>query len=237
MSYGRHTRLSTSELFNYSYSRRIYDGIQQAEEGSSPDRQPWYDESSPYMSRKARAEAVQLDRGDSASLAPTTNTISTASFYTTTKGYHGRRSKSAFPQEVQEEESLWYEDMASDSLFMHGRRDSAPLSQRAPPRYQGTSTMSLDTGDFLGCPVGGSHSNHVRPSSTQGGASTTSGLDGQLPSMEGSTAGDPTTHKSRTTRLRRGLMSGLQLGVFVFRYTFRLTITLTVPRVMCLCVT
>jgi hypothetical protein len=171
------------------------------------------------------------------SLASTTNTISTASFYTTTEGHHSRRSQSAFPQEVQEEEDLWYEDMASDPSLTHSCRDSAPLSQQAPPRYRGTSAVSLDTGDFLGCPVGGSHSNHVRPSSTQEGASTTSGLDGQLPGMEGSTAGDPTTHESRTTRLRRGLMSGLQLGVFVFRYTFRLTVTLTVPRVMCLCVT
>ena len=192
---------------------------------------------SPYTSRKARAEAVQLDRGNSASLAPTTNTVSTASFYTTTEGHHSRGSKSAFPQEVQEEEDLWYEDMASDPSFTHSHRNSVPLSQRATPRHGGPSTMSLDTGDFLSCPMGGSHLNNVRTSGTQGGTSTTSGLDGQLPSMEGSTAGDPATHESQTTHLRRGLMSGLQLGVFVFRYTFRLTITLTVPRVMCLCIT
>ena len=127
MSYGCHTRLSTSELFDYSYSCRIFDGIQQVEEGSSPDRQPWYDESSLYTSRKAKAEAVQLDWGDSAPLAPTTDTISTSSFYTTTEGHHSQGSISAFPQEVQEEEDLWYEDMASDSPFTHDHRDPALL--------------------------------------------------------------------------------------------------------------
>ena len=78
--------------------------------------------------------------------------------------------------------------------------------------------MSLDTGDFMGCPVGGGDSNSIRASSAQGSLSTSSGLDGELSSMEGSTAGDPTAHESQMTHLRRGLMLGLQLGVFVFTY-------------------
>ena len=69
--------------------------------------------------------------------------------------------------------------------------------------------MSLDTGDFLGCLMGGSHSNSFGPSRTQESLSTTLGLDGELSSMEGSTAGDPAAHESQMTCLKRGLMSGL----------------------------
>ena len=82
MSYGRHTHLSTSELFDYSYSHRIFDGIQQVEEVSSPDRQPWYDESSPYTLRKARAEAIELDQSHPEVVTTSIDTLSTSSYYT-----------------------------------------------------------------------------------------------------------------------------------------------------------
>ena len=83
MSYRHHTHLSTSELFDYSYLHRIFNGIQQAKEGSSPDRQPWYDKSSPYMLCKARAEAVQLNWGDTTPLTTAFDTITTSSYHTT----------------------------------------------------------------------------------------------------------------------------------------------------------
>ena len=96
--------------------------------------------------------------------------------------------------------------------------------------------MSLDTGDFVGCPVGGGNSDSIRASSAQGSLSASPGLDGQLSGMEGSSAGDPTAHELQTTHLRRGLMSGLRMGVFIFTYTLQLTLTVKLPRVMCLCI-
>ena len=156
MSYGCCTCLSTSELFDYSYSHRIFDGIQQAEEGSSPDQQPWYNESSPYTLRKARAEAVKLDQGYSTPVTTSVNTLSTSSYHTASSDNHHRGSLSAFPQEVQEEEDLWYEDLAIHSSLTDSSGDQVALSQRAPPRDGGPSRMSLDTSDFMGGPVRGS---------------------------------------------------------------------------------
>ena len=128
MSYRRRTLLSTSELFDYSYSHRIFDGIQQVEEGSSPDQQPWYDELSPYTSCKARAEAVELDRSHPPSVTTSVDTLSTSSYHTTPNNYHGG-STSTFPQEVQKEEDIWYEDMAHDSPLTHGGGNPAQVPQ------------------------------------------------------------------------------------------------------------
>jgi hypothetical protein len=240
MSYGRRTRLSSSELYDYSFSHRSYDGIHQAQEGSSPDRQPWYDDSSPYTSYAARCQDAQFHGGDPTPLAATADTISTTStgsLYTATEGDQSRGSLSAFPQAVQEEEELWDENLADRTPYEDSAGGPAALSQRANPRVRGPSSVSLDTGDFMGGPLGRGDSDLVRSDGTQGGTSSTRSMDGELSSMEGSIARDPAPHESRTTRWRRGLMSGLRMGVFRFTYTIRLTVQLTVPRVMCLCVT
>ena len=208
MSYGCRTRLSTSELFNYSYSHWIFDGIQQAEEGLSLDRQPWYDESSLYTLCKARAEAVELNQSHPLPVTTSVDTLSTASYHTTSNYYH-EGSTSAFPQEVQEEEDIWYVDVALHPSLMHGSGDQVLVPQRATSQVGSTSRMSLDMGDFLGCPMGGGNSNSFRSSCTQGSPSTLSELDGQLSSMESSITGDPTAQELWITCLRRGLMSGL----------------------------
>jgi hypothetical protein len=245
MSNGRRTRLSSSELYDYAFSHRIYDGIEQAEEGSSPDRQPWYDDASPYTSYAARCENAQLNWGDPPPLAATPDTVSTStstststtSFLTATEGDQSGGGLAAFPQAVQEEEDVWNEDLADRTPHTHGVRGTASVPQRASPRDGGSSPVSPDAGGFLGGPLGGGHPDEFRSYRTQGGTSSAGSMDGELPSMEGSAAQDPAPHESRTTRWRRGLMSGLRLGVFKFTYTIRLTIQLTVPRVMCLCVT
>ena len=49
--------LSTTEQIPITFSSHIIDGIQQAAEGSSPSHQPWFNNSSPYTSEEACAEA------------------------------------------------------------------------------------------------------------------------------------------------------------------------------------
>ena len=81
------------------------------------------------MSRKARAEAVELNRSHSKAVTASIDTLSTSSFHTTSSDDHCRGSLSAFPQEVQEEEELWYEDLAGHSSLMDGSGDPALLPQ------------------------------------------------------------------------------------------------------------
>ena len=160
------------------------------------------------MLRKARAEAVELNQSHPLPVTTSVDTLSTASYHTTSNYYHGG-STSAFPQEVQEEEDIWYVGVALHPSLMHGSGDQVLVPQQATSRVGSTSRMSLNMGDFLGCPMGGGNSNSFRSSHTQGSPSTLSELDGQLSSMESSIAGDPTAQELWTTCLRRGLMSGL----------------------------
>ena len=57
--------------------------------------------------------------------------------------------------------------------------------EQTPPGDPCASSFTLDTGDFMGWTLGGGDPVDIRPGGTQVRSGSTSGVDGQLPCLEG----------------------------------------------------
>ena len=85
----------------------------------------------------------------------------------------------------EEEEDMGYAGVAGTSLNSRSTSKGATCAERAPPRDPRASSFTLDMGDFVGGALGGGDPVDVGPGGAQVCHSAASGLDGQLPSMEG----------------------------------------------------
>ena len=63
--------------------------------------------------------------------------------------------------------------------------EESPCIEQAAPGDPRASSFTLDTGDFVGGTLGGGDPIDIRPGGAQVRGSTASGLDGQLPRLEG----------------------------------------------------
>ena len=182
------TCLASSEICHRTLGGHYIDGIQEALEGSSKVRKVWYNDSSPYTSRKARTTAINAE-GDAdagASASPKHTLDPYAAARPDSDDSSSNDDVPDCPESIhEEEEDLGNAGMARESSDGGSPGEGTPCSERAPPGDSRASSFSLDTGDFVGGTLGGGDPVDVRPGGAQVCGGTASGLDGQLPRLAG----------------------------------------------------
>ena len=180
--------LASSELFTCTFAGHHINGIQKALEGTSKVRKVWCNNSSLYTSHKARTTAIH-EEGHARAQAPI-NPINpqypvTTAGSNTHNSTHNHHVADCLESIYEEEEDLGNAGMAQETLHSSHIGEGSPHLERTPPRDNRASSFTLDMGDFMGGALGGGNSINLGPGGAQVHGSTTSRLDGQLPSMEG----------------------------------------------------
>ena len=180
--------IASSEIHHCTLGGHYIDGIQEALKGSSEVQKVWYDNSLPYTSREARTMAINVEGHANVGAPPKFKhpQYSDAAARPNADNPTSHYDVPDCPESVyEEEEDLGYAGMAGESLHSSSIGEGAPHAERTPAGDPCSSSFTLDTGDFVGGPVGGGDPVHLGSSGAQVRGGTMGGVDGQLLCLAG----------------------------------------------------